>query len=236
MNRNQFNRTGMFSTVKSYMESNQSIWSGVKAINESVSALAAGIALIDEKARKQQTTTLGTTEEKATVRLELEEKVLEIADQLSALAVVNKDSKLGAQVELSLSKLDRLPDDTLGEIAKTISGLATENSKQLSDYGIAAADIKTLVNFTAKFQAVKSSPRMAVAARVSETATLPEMIGSVTSLLRSQLDKQLTKFRKSNPEFYAGYHAARMVMDRGGNSGARRTASARVQPPPAPAQ
>jgi hypothetical protein len=28
------------------------------------------------------------------------------------------------------------------------------------------------------------------------------------------LDKQMTKFKKTNPEFYAGYQAARMIVSR----------------------
>jgi hypothetical protein len=36
----------------------------------------------------------------------------------------------------------------------------------------------------------------------------------------------MTKFRKSKPEFYAGYRSARVIVDRGGSGGA-------VQPAPA---
>ena len=47
-------------------------------------------------------------------------------------------------------------------------------------------------------------------------------------VLRNRLDKQMTKFRKTNPEFYAGYRSARVIVDRGGSGGA-------VQPSPAKA-
>ena len=51
-----------------------------------------------------------------------------------------------------------------------------------------------------------------------EANTLPDEISDRTSLLRNQLDRQMTKFRTSNPEFYAGYRSARVIVDRGGGS------------------
>ena len=52
--------------------------------------------------------------------------------------------------------------------------------------------------------------------RASETNTLPDWISATTSLLRNRLDKQMTKFKKSNPVFYAAYQSARVIVDRGG--------------------
>jgi hypothetical protein len=42
----------------------------------------------------------------------------------------------------------------------------------------------------------------------------------------------MTKFKKSNPEFYAGYRTARVIVDRG-DSGPTQPA---LTPPPAPPQ
>ena len=50
-------------------------------------------------------------------------------------------------------------------------------------------------------------------------ATLPDALDNVTTILRERLDKQMTKFRKSHPEFYAGYQSARVIVSRGGNGG-----------------
>jgi len=60
-----------------------------------------------------------------------------------------------------------------------------------------------------------------------QTKTLPPAVKSVTSILRNHLDKQMLMFKKSNPEFYAGYVSARVIVDRGGRKGAAPT-------PPAP--
>ena len=52
-------------------------------------------------------------------------------------------------------------------------------------------------------------------------------VKSVKSILRNQLDKEMLLFKKSNPDFYAGYQAARVTVDRHGHKGA-------PQPAPAP--
>ena len=108
-----------------------------------------------------------------------------------------------------------------------MSGLATANLAALVDYNITQVDVTELDNLTTQFHGVKSAPRTAIAGCAGETNTLPDEISDLTSVLRNQLDKQMTKFRKTNPEFYAGYRSARVIVDRSGNGGV-------VQPSPAP--
>lgn len=227
MTRDDLNRTDMFNTVDSLMDKNQSIWGVVPAITVTVADVKAGIAAIGESVRRQQSPTGGARDEKVAVRLSFEEKILEIADQLSALAAKNKDANLGAQVELTLSALDKQDVDVLEQTGKRVSGLATPNLAALADYGITQADVTELNNLTTKFHGVKNAPRTAISGRAGETDTQPGLVANVTSILRNRLDKQMTKFKKSHPEFFAAYRSARVIVDRGGSGGGS-------QPPPAP--
>ena len=227
MNRDQLNRTGMLSTVSAYMGTNKALWNGVKAIGDTVKDLDDGIADISSSAGKQQTPVSGAADAKAQVRHDYEEQILVIANQLSALAEVKGDANLAAQTELTLSSLDKLADDDLEETGIRIAALATTNIAALADYGITQADVTALTALTTQFHSIKTAPRTAVVDRSSQTTTLPDKIASVTSILRNRLDKLLTRFKKSNPEFYAGYLAARVIVDRGG-------APAAAKPAPTP--
>ena len=231
MNRDQFNRTEMFSTVSAYLDRNKALYTGIKAVNDTVVALNSAIARIADKMRRQQTPTAGATDEKAQVRLGFEEKILETADQLAALADAKKDMNLAAQVELTLSALDKLADDDLEETGKRVSALAVTNLALLADYGIVQADVTALDALTTKFHGAKSAPRAAIAGRAGETETLPVEISNTTSLLRNRLDKLMTRYKKTQPEFYAGYRSARVIVDRGGSGGGAPTPPT---PPPAP--
>jgi hypothetical protein len=225
MNRDQFNRNEMCNTVAVYMEKNKSIWGGVKAMNDTVDDVNTCRKRIAGKIRKQQEPITGAADEKAQVRLSFEEKILELADQLSALAEVKQDSALAAQVEWTLSSLDKLADDQLEATGKSISALTLANLTELADYDITQADVDELDQWTARFGAVKNAPRTAIAGRAGETHTMPDEQANLTSILRNRLDKQMTKFRKSNPEFYAGSRSARVIVDRGGSVNVQQPAS-----------
>lgn len=230
MTRDDLNRIDMFNTVDSVMDRNQSIWGAVPAITVTVTDVKAGIAAIGESVRRQRAPTGGAKDEKAAVRLSFEEKILEVADQLSAMAAKNNDANLGAQVELTLSALDKMDVDDLEQTGKRVAGLASTNLAALADYGITQADVTELNNLTTRFHGVKNAPRTAIAGRAGETDTQPILVANVTSVLRNRPDKQMRKFKKSNPEFYAAYRAARVIVDRGGSGASDQPPT----PPPAP--
>jgi hypothetical protein len=233
MNQDQINITGMHSSVADYMAQNSALWNGVKAVSNTVAALNANNKIIADKANVQETATDGMTPQKVQTKHDLEEKILEIADQLSSLAAKNNDAVLGTPVEMSLSALDKLDDDQLEAKGKNVSALATANLAALADYNVTQADVTALDTLVAAWAKVKTAPRTAIAKRSGQTKTLPQAISDNTSLLRNQLDKQITKFKKSNPEFYAGYHAARVVIQRRSHHAGKQPTLA---PPTAPAK
>ena len=76
---------------------------------------------------------------------------------------------------------------------------------------------------------MKTAPRKTIATRAGYTETMLSVVRTVTSLLRNHLDKQMLMFKKTKPEFYAGYVSARVIIDRHGKGNARPT------PTPTPA-
>lgn len=235
MNRDQLNNTGMFNTVSSYMTRNNSIWGGIPATTATMLEVNTNISQISDKLRKQQAPISGATGDKNEVRSDFEDQILIIADQLSSLAAKNNDQTLGAKVDWNVSALDKLNDDELEATGQSVSALGTANLAALANYGIVAADLTALDALVTKFHGVKTDPRALIAGRKGETDTIPDLIRATKSLLRNQLDKQMTRFKKSHPEFFAGYRAARVIVDRGGSGGNSSPAPAPT-PPPAPPQ
>lgn len=217
----------MGATVAAYMNKNLTIWTGNKAVTDTVAGLNAALGKVGDKAQQQESPIVGEEEKKVLVRHDYEDEIMRIAGQLCSLADKNGDTNLGAQTELTLAQLDKLSVDILEATGKRISGLVTANLAALVDYNITQADITALDGLTDQFHGVKTAPRKAIATRAGQTKTLPPAVKSVTSLLRNHLDKQMLMFKKSNPEFYAGYASARVIMDRGSRKGS--------SPAPAPA-
>lgn len=213
MNQEQDNITTMFQTTVDYLDTQNALWSGTAAFVDAVTRAKAGIDAIDTSSDKQQTPTTGITGDKQTRRDDLEAKTLEIADQLSALAAKNGSANLGAQVEMSKSSLDKMDDSTLEQTAERVVGLANDNLTALADYNVVAADVAALNNARTDFAEVKTSPRMATGDRRAQTESLPVLIGNVRSIFRNEIDKMVTK-KKSNVDFYNGYFAARVIVNR----------------------
>ena len=205
----------MGATVAAYMNNNLTIWTGNKAVTDTVTKLNGALGTVGDKAQQQEAPIIGEEEKKVLVRHDYEDEIMRIAGQLCSLADNIGDTNLGAQTELTLAQLDKLSVDVLEATGKRISGLATANLAALADYGITQADITALDALTDQFHGVKTAPRKAIATRAGQTKTLPPAVKSVTSLLRNHLDKQMLMFKKSNPEFYAGYQSARVIVDHG---------------------
>ena len=114
---------------------------------------------------------------------------------------------------------------------KHISELATANLAALADYNITQQDVTDLDDLRTEFHGVKTAPRDAIIDRKKQTDTLPDLISNLRSIFRRRLGRQMTSFKRKQPEFYAGYLAARVILDRGGAP-----AAAKPAPTPAPAK
>ncbi len=179
--------------------------------------LQASITAIDAHASRQQAPN-GATDEKTAARETLEDGVIELADTLAAYASKAGRLDLAAQVNLNRSEVAKLSDDELEETSQRIETAATANLAALADYDVTAAMIAELAASRAAFSVLKTAPRTAIAGRVGVTATLPDLFATGNRILRERLDKLVTRFRKTEAEFTAGYSAARQILNRGGRS------------------
>jgi hypothetical protein len=170
------------------------------------------------------------TVDKAQLRSDLEDETLKIADQLAALAAKNQKGDLAAQVRVTRSSLDQLGDLDLEQTAERIGLLANLNFGALADYGILPADMTALDTARTAFVKTKAVPREAVAQREAQNESLSQLIANVCSIFRNEIDKMMTPFKKSNPDFYRGYFTAREIIDRAATHGAPATPPARTPP------
>ena len=232
MNGTQLNITEMATTVSTYMATNKTLWQGNAAITDTMADVDADLASIGGVEVKQKVTVAGPGADKAVARLNFEEEILVVANQIAALATKNKDATLEAQADLTLARLDKLAADDLTATGTRIGNLATTNLTALANYGITQAELTKLSGLSATFGTLKTAPRTAVVNRKKETVQLPPVFESLFTTLRRQLDRQMTVFKASNPEFYAGYVAARVIVDRGHPAKAKNPATTTTKTTP----
>lgn len=218
MRRLHENRFAMVETTVAFLNKNSSVWQYTPAFVRAVADLRKTMEAIRSEFIKQQTSSICTAAAKVQSRDVLEDSVLEIADQLSALAAEQRDMQLATEVEMTRSALDKLTDDELEAVAKRVATLGGENLPTLADYLVTLGDITELFKLTDDFTQLKAAPRSAIVAHSTSSASLPELLVIASRILRERIDKLTTKLRNTHPEFVAGYRAARMIVDRRGRT------------------
>jgi hypothetical protein len=76
------------------------------------------------------------------------------------------------------------------------------------------ADLTAFSAAITMLEGVKDKPRESIVTRSVATVALPDTIGSVRGIYRNELDKMMTKFKASAPNFYSAYAAARVIVNR----------------------
>jgi hypothetical protein len=216
-------------TTLKFLDDNNTIWNGKVAFAAAVTEAKDGVKEIRKAAARQELPTGGITDEKGQARGALEDLALEVADEVSAFAAKTGNASLSADVRVSRSSLDQAQDDDLVQTAERIRDAANTNVASLADYGVTAAEVTALSDAITAFSGMKTAPRTAKASKRGATTSIASMVETTRSLFRTQLDKLMTPFRKTNPEFYTGYFAARVIVDRAGTR-----PSAPTTPPPNP--
>lgn len=220
----------MFETTNGVLDENKALWQDIPAFADAVTRAESGTAAIRQKSGDQAAT--GDAAAKAAARTELENVAMEIGDQLAPLASKTGNHELLAKVDLAKSVVDHLADSDLLIYARGVAKGAAENSAVLaSDYKITAADLAALDEAIAKFDRMKTAPRDAIVNRKVATLSLPEAITFVRGIYRNEIDKMMTRFKKKEPDFYKGYFAARVIVDRGGSTGSQTRPTPPAIPP-----
>ena len=204
----------MGATVAAYMNQNNTIWSGTKAVTDTMAQLDGALGNVNQTAQDQETPIIGEEEKKVLARHDFEDEIMRIAGALGSLAAKSGDPVLAAQTELTLAQLDKMDADTLEETGNRIAGLATTNLTALADYNIMQADLTAFAKIICRLSRRQDGAAHGHRLRVAKTKALPTAVKSVKSILRNQLDKEMLLFKKNNPDFYAGYVSARVVVDR----------------------
>jgi hypothetical protein len=228
MNNNQTNRVTMFKTVASHLDDNTPIWNGMAPMQTAVTEFKNKIAAIDASAQKQETPS-GAADNKAAARDDLEDVLFLACEALGTLAHTNKDRDLAALVEVTPSSLDHLGEQELSNRATIVLAAATARKTELAALQVTQANLDELDQALQDFNASKEGPRQATTERMAQTESLPQLIREASEILRARIDRMVNLFRRTHPDFVAGYRGARVIVDRAASRATTRP-TAPVQP------
>lgn len=213
MDNKQTNRVNMFKAVSSYLADHNSVWASTAPFAAAVTQFNNNLAAIDAAAQKQETPS-GATQDKETTRDALEDVLFLMCEALSVLGHNANDNDLVALSNASASTLHKMDAEGLSNRAGSVLAAANTKKTELATLQVTQANIDELDDALQAFNAAKASPRTATAERMAQTQSLASLIRDTSGILKNQIDSLVSLFRRTNPDFVAGYRASRVVVDR----------------------
>ena len=178
-----------------------------------------------ELARERVPVEHALAQAKAAVRKELAEAAHEIAALSHACATELGLDAIAKRTDLSLSDVQAGTGSEFVDRCKGVLADANELSDQSDDSGVTTAKIKNVKDLLAEFEELKPQPRAGAAIVRSATRRIAKLIASSSDLLQSRLDRLMVQFKKSQPDFFESYRAARKIVNQ---SASHETASGKI--------
>lgn len=230
------NRQAMHRTVVQVLETNRSAWEDLKPTQFTALAasLATKVTALETLIGEQTALITGGAERKEREENELEAIAHETGQALASYFEAQGREDKAAQVDLSLTRWQRMRHEQLLSTARqlhlSLTAELAANAADLVPYGLDAADALLLKKETDGFAAVIALPSGSIAERKALTAALRPSFREVSALL-VEMDRLSLKLRSTEAgrHFVEVYKAARIVRDLG--SGPANAPSPATPPP-----
>ena len=216
MDASKFSKLAMFNSVAALLSDSTAIIATIPALPAALTEFQAQVNAISALAGTQSLPVAGAVADKDTALQAMAEAALAVANGVKVYASQHKLGDLRAKVDVAPSdfELGRAQDrvTTAQQVHDAAAGIVAA----LADFGVTAADVTDLGEKIAAGQAAINAPRAVVGAKRSATQQLPEAFHQADQILQDQLDPLAAKLAKTQPDFYAKYQAARVIVDRPG--------------------
>jgi hypothetical protein len=230
MNKRQKSKLASIIATEAVMQAHPEI-AAVPGIPERLTVLSAKVGEISSLAIKQaQPTEAGRLGRDQRLG-DMVEMALNIAGLVRTLARAENLPDLGRTVKVAAGGFRRLNAFDQVWLAQSVHDAGRSVLPQLGNYGVTE---QTLADLQTRIDAAEESlrePRVSVAARRAATERLVSSIREVEELLREEIDRLIFPLRETQPEIYAAYRAARLVVELPGTRGAEEVPTSAASAP-----
>jgi hypothetical protein len=223
MNDRQEAKLNMFQIVLEVCRKNEPVYSGIPAFGNGVKQLDDSIFAIKQTAGQQSGKIVyGVSTEKSAAVDILAQEGVKVANAIYVYALTTGNKLLIPKVSVNKSMFYAGHYNDVLILAKNIATEAHIYAAALPDYGIDDAAINALDNAIGAFEQVINKPQVAIDERKLYTGNLKQLFAETDSILYDHLDKLITLFKISEPDFFALYKTARNVIDTAKRSSAKK--------------
>ena len=146
----------------------------------------------------------------------LETSADELANTMLLFANMENVTEVRGKVDLYYSDLHRVGGDKLLDTCRELHRLATTLLDRLDDYSINTAWLNGFKLTIDGYAAVNSAPRASISARAAIKTEIEKIISDIRALLTDKMDLAFGIVKSREPEFFAAYTNARVIVDRHG--------------------
>jgi hypothetical protein len=210
------------------MADNVIIWTPLDAFAEGVTAVQGSINILHSLIQIQAGKTEGITADKDRLRQSITTRLIRAAKAAISFGNATDNGDLVAQANAlnSKSEIDHIKGGLLADTAQAFYAKAlaarTADLATAAKYGfITGGGEKLLAPLLAAITAyapMAHGPQGAINARANATASIASELHRLMGELKD-LDDLAPQFEEDQPDFVAGYHQARQIIDRGSGGG-----------------
>lgn len=203
----------MFLQVRNVIREHETQWSGITAFGTAVSRFNEELDELIRLSSLQSTTSKGVSIVKDELLAQVTEATLDLARILRAYAKNNKDAELSYIAGISKTDITRAKKLEKIQIISRIVDKVIENAEALIPYGVDSSTIEQTLAAKERLEQAIHEPRTTIIKRASFTIAVVEKQVFISGILKDNIDAFVFAMRKSNPEFFNKYTAARKVID-----------------------
>ncbi len=215
MTNTQHNQLDMFRTISTHASNNQAITDTILAFANGIIALNVKITAIQQTSGEQAQSISGVTIDKKVLQDALCEITFSVIAPIRAYAIVNNNNTLAEQMNLTLSDLNAIQDDEIGQAAQALLNIVNTLPATIADYGITGAIITAWQSAINNYLPSIAKPRVAITHRASLTEDLKTLFSEANTIAKKILDPISITFKTTNPHYYTDYINARTIVDAG---------------------
>ena len=221
MNKRQENRFSMYLTTVDYCDKNADITVILPNFSTNLSTLKVTCDQIHLIVEEQAADTSGTTAGKNDYKETLIVLGADTSRKLVAFAKLEKNQKLLKEISFTEWDLRRLPDTVLADTVKLIYDRAQAHLASLATYFVTAETQAALLQAITNYKLALASPRVEKISQVQATKQLAILFAKGDEAL-ANMDTVVEIVRLTHANFYAGYKAARKIIEAGNGKMAMR--------------
>ncbi|MGQ1889979.1 hypothetical protein ACT29H_06015 [Thermophagus sp. OGC60D27] len=214
MNTIQTNHLNMFEAVNGYLDQNAAKWQSISRLAAAKAELSQLITTIRAASEAQASAQVSYGKTKLALKKDIAAKADILNDVIEAYALIEGDDELARQMSDTQTDLFRLPYNDFYIKVEAIINKALELQEVLvSDFGLSAQQITDVQNDLNQLLQIDGLPRAFQIKSSVATNQIDLLLSDANKLLKNRIDKLMSIFKHSDPNFYHGYQKARMIVD-----------------------